>query len=142
MKDTRAPVSNRCGSCPNQFKRESTRRALENAEEQIQEIEQQLTSLRGLNRATFARRTRLREQLAYQQAMKRVATRFRPRELTPSDIDQCGGAFTRVQPFITVDGEGTIFTDDDYEWTDNVCGAGPQLDRSPVHWGRTTKISE
>lgn len=136
-------VSSPCDHCPNKFARDATRGGLEKAEARVQEIEQQLASLRGLGRAVAQKRTRLKEDLAYQQAVIRVATRrFTPRELTPTDIDTCEGAYTRVQPFVLTNEMGVDEADPEHVWIENACGAGLQHDRSPIQWGSVSPISE
>ncbi|GEM_PF-5866916 len=132
-----------CDHCPNKFAREATRGGLEKAEARVEEIEQQLASLRGLSRAVAQKRARLKEDLSYQQAVIRVATkRFTPRELTLTDIDTCEGAYTRVQPYVLTNEMGVDEADPEHVWIENVCGAGPQHDRSPIHWGSVSPISE
>ena len=136
-------MSSPCDHCPNKFAREATRGGLEKAQARVEEIEQQLASLRGLSRAVAQKRARLKEDLSYQQAVIRVATkRFTPRELTLTDIDTCEGAYTRVQPYVLTNEMGVDEADPEHAWIENVCGAGPQHDRSPIHWGSVSPISE
>ena len=136
-------MSSPCDHCPNKFAREATRGGLEKAEARVEEIEQQLASLRGLSRAVAQKRARLKEDLSYQQAVIRVATkRFTPRELTLTDIDTCEGAYTRVQPYVLTNEMGVDEADPEHVWIENVCGAGPQHDRSSIHWGSVSPISE